>query len=216
MKTLIAPSLLASDFTRIGEEIRRAEDAGVDMLHCDIMDGHFVPNLTFGPPVIESIRAITSLPLDVHLMLDNPGDFLKPFADAGADGLTIHLEAVPQPEEMLLEIGRMGKVRGLSINPDMPVERIEPFLGSIDRLLIMSVFPGFGGQSFIEGTYERLRTIRAMKGAESLEIQVDGGVSPKNAAQVLDAGANNLVAGTACFRAPDMKAAVAAMRGPSA
>lgn len=213
MSVLIAPSLLACDFTKIGEEIKRAEKAGADMLHCDIMDGHFVPNLTFGPPIIESIRKITDMHLDVHLMLDNPENFIEPFAKAGADGLTVHLEVHPEPEEILERIGKLGKIRGLSLNPDMPVEKLEGHLEMVDRLLVMSVFPGFGGQSFIEDTYERLRKIKKMAVNPKMEIQVDGGVGPANAAKVVEAGANNLVAGTASFRAPDMAEAIRQMKG---
>jgi ribulose-phosphate 3-epimerase len=213
MGILIAPSLLAADFTKIGDEVKRAEDAGADMLHCDIMDGHFVPNLTFGPDVIAAIRKVTKMHLDVHLMLDNPEKFVDAFADAGADGITVHLEVHPEPEEILQKIGSLGKVRGLSLNPDMPVEKLEGHLGNVDRLLVMSVFPGFGGQSFIEDTYQRIRYIRKLTGGQKVEIQVDGGVKPTNASKVIEAGADNLVAGTATFGADDMAAVIARMRG---
>jgi ribulose-phosphate 3-epimerase len=208
-----APSLLASDFAHLAEEVKRAEAAGADMLHLDVMDGHFVPNLTIGPALVKSIRPHTRLPFDVHLMVDNAHDFFEPFAEAGADALNIHLEVYPEPEEMLDRIGALGRERGLTINPDMPVERLEGHLDKVDRLLLMSVFPGFGGQSFIEDTYERLRRARELVGDRPIEIQVDGGINTENAPAVIEAGAQCLVAGTSTFRADDMGAVLRQLRG---
>ncbi len=215
MRARVAPSLLAADFTNLEREIRKIEEAGIEVLHLDIMDGHFVPNLTFGPPVVEALRKITDMHFDVHLMLDNPGDFIEPFINAGADGVTIHLEAVPEPETLLDKIGSFGKIRGLSINPDMPVERLEGKLDKVDRILLMSVFPGFGGQKFIPESIERLRAISALidQTGRAIELEIDGGVNPENAAEIRGAGANLLVAGTAVFRAPDVRKAVDLISG---
>ena len=212
----VAPSVLAADFLHLGDEIRRIEDAGADMIHWDVMDAHFVPNLSLGMAMLEAVRKATSMYIDAHLMMDNPEKYLKTFADAGADGITIHLEVHPEPEAVLEEIRSYGKDCGLSINPDMPVEKLRGKVGLIRRLLLMSVFPGFGGQKFIPETLERLREARALldgAGREDAELQVDGGVGAGNAKEIIAAGADCLVAGTGVFRAPDMAEAVKALRG---
>lgn len=214
-KIKVAPSILAADFTRLGDEIRRVEDAGADIIHVYIMDAHFVPNLSLGPGVVECIRKVTKLHFDVHLMMDNPQKYLRQFAAAGADGLTIHLEVFSDPTAVLDEIGCLGLVRGLSLNPDMPVERLRGNLSRVDRLLVMCVFPGFGGQSFIPESLDRIRAARALldaSGREAAEVEVDGGVGVKNAAAIRGAGADLLVGGTAVFGAPDAAAAIRAMR----
>lgn len=215
-KIKIAPSILAADFLHLGDEIRKIEDAGADMVHFDVMDAHFVPNLSMGIGMLESVRKVTKMYLDVHLMMDNPEKYLKTFADAGADGITIHLEIHPDPDGILDAIGALGKDRGLSINPDMPVERLAGKVSRVDRLLLMSVFPGFGGQSFIPESLARLTQARQLldrEGRTGAELQVDGGVGPGNAAAIIKAGADCLVAGTAVFRAPDPAAAIRGMRG---
>lgn len=212
----IAPSILAADFCRLADDIRRVEAAGADIIHVDIMDAHFVPNLSMGPGIIKSIRPVTKLHFDVHLMMDNPRQYLKAFADAGADGLTVHLEVFPDPDAILDEIGALGLARGLSINPDMPVEKLRGRVSKVDRLLMMCVFPGFGGQAFIPESLRRIAEARAIldaEGREAAELEVDGGVGVANAAAIVKAGADLLVGGTAIFGAPDAEAAIKAMRG---
>ncbi|MCD8138389.1 MAG: ribulose-phosphate 3-epimerase [Planctomycetaceae bacterium] len=214
-KVKIAPSILAADFLRLGDEIRKVEDAGAEIIHFDVMDAHFVPNLSLGVGILESVRKATSLYLDVHLMMDNAHKYLKTFADAGADGITVHLEIYPEPDEVLDAIGSLGKDRGLSINPDMPVERLSGKVGKVDRLLLMSVYPGFGGQKFIPESLDRLRAIRSLldrEGRAEADLEIDGGVSTANAAAIIDAGADTLVAGTGVFRADDPVAAVRELR----
>lgn len=211
MKCRVAPSLLAADFTRLGDEIRRVEAAGTDILHLDIMDGHFVPNYSFGPCVIEALRPITNLHFDVHLMLDEPWKYIETFHKCGADGITVHLQPCPDPTAILNDIGSRGLVRGLSINPDVPVKNVAPFLDSVDRLLIMSVYPGFGGQKFIEESLVRVKTAKELIGDREIEIEIDGGVCLANAKEIKDAGANLLVAGTAIFKSSDMRTAVNSM-----
>lgn len=212
----IAPSILAADFLHLEDDIRRIESSGADILHFDVMDAHFVPNLSMGPGILEQVRKCTKMHLDAHLMMDNPEKFIEIFAKAGAGGITVHLEVFPEPDRILDEIGRLGLTRGLSINPDMPVERLAGKVAKVDRLLLMSVYPGFGGQSFIPESLDRLRRVRALldrEGRAEAELQIDGGVGPANAAQIVAAGADCLVAGTAVFRAPDPAAAMRAMRG---
>lgn len=212
-KIRIAPSLLSADFACLRDELQRVEAAGCEVLHLDIMDGHFVPNLTFGAPIIERLRPLTKLHFDVHLMIDNPEKYLKSFADAGADGLTVHLEVCPQPAEILQRIGEMRLVRGLSINPDVPTSRLRGHLQNVDRLLLMSVFPGFGGQKFIPESLSRLRECKQLIGDLPIELEIDGGVNFANAAAIREAGATLLVAGTSTFGAPDFQLAVRQLSG---
>jgi ribulose-phosphate 3-epimerase len=211
----IAPSLLAADFSRLAEEIHRVEEAGADLLHLDIMDGHFVPNISFGIPVIESIREITRLKFDTHLMISNPEKYLEPFKKAGADSLTVHLEVCPEPARIIDAIHTLGMECGLVVNPATPVEGIFPYLQSIQLVLIMSVEPGFGGQSFQPGSLEKISRLRAEIDTLGLDlpIQVDGGINPDTAPSVRRAGADLLVAGSAVFRAPDPAAAIRTLRG---
>ncbi len=193
---LIAPSLLAADFADLGGEIKRLEQAGAQVLHLDIMDGHFVPNMSFGLPVIEAIRRSTNLPLDVHLMIADPGRYLKAFRKAGADLLTIHIEAVDDPRPLLDEIRTLGASTGISLNPPTPVERIEPYLDACDLVLTMSVMPGFGGQEFQTVALDKMRRLRSLAGNRLL-LSVDGGVNPQTIGSCAQAGANFFVTGTA-------------------
>lgn len=215
-KVKIAPSVLAADPLRLGDELRKVQDAGADLIHFDVMDAHFVPNLSLGVAMLEAVRKFTTMYLDVHLMMDNAAKYLKTFADAGADGITVHLEVYPDPDAVLDEIGALGKDRGLAINPDMPVSRLAGKVGKVDRLLLMSVFPGFGGQKFIPESLSRLTEARALldaAGRGDAELQIDGGVGVKNAGEIVAAGADCLVAGTGVFLAEDVAAAIRAMRG---
>ncbi|QDT67151.1 Ribulose-phosphate 3-epimerase [Planctomycetes bacterium MalM25] len=198
----IAPSLLACDFARLADEIAAIEAAGATVLHLDIMDGHFVPNLSFGVPVVEAIRRCTELPLDVHLMLDNPGEYVEPFRKAGADVLTVHAEVLPDPRPLLDEIRNLGAAAGLSLNPPMPVAKIEPFVGDCDLILVMSVEPGFGGQAFDPSALEKLSWLRDHPQCDAI-LEVDGGVNADTIAGCAEAGAELLVAGTAVFGADD-------------
>ena len=202
MKIQIAPSILAADLSCLGDEIARAVDGGCDAIHIDIMDHHFVPNLSFGPSIVETVRRLTDLPLDVHLMVDNPYDMLASFAGAGSDYLTIHVEVVDDVPAALGAIADLGVRPGLSLKPDMPVESVIPFLDRIAILLIMSVFPGFGGQAFMESSYGRIAKIaEASRKLDSPPlISVDGGVDMANAPLLAKAGATYLVAGTSIFR----------------
>jgi ribulose-phosphate 3-epimerase len=199
----IAPSILSADFARLGEEIAAAEKAGAHMLHVDVMDGHFVPNITIGIPVVESIRKVTGLPLDVHLMIENPSRFVVDFVKAGADIVTVHYEADVHLHRTVQEIREKGAKAGVSLNPATPLTSLEDILSDIDQVLIMSVNPGFGGQKFIPGSLGKIARLRKMidQRGLSVAIEVDGGVKPENAREVADAGADILVMGSAFFNA---------------
>ncbi len=200
-RTLIAPSILAADFARLGEEVRAAEAAGADMIHVDVMDGHFVPNISIGPAVLKAIRPHTKLPLDVHLMISPVDCYLQSFRDAGADIITIHPEAGPHIHRSLQAIKASGAKAGVALNPGSPAALLGPVIDLVDLVLVMSVNPGFGGQSFIESALPKITAIRAMIEASGRDIilEVDGGVNAKTAPRILASGADALVAGTAVF-----------------
>lgn len=214
MRIKIAPSILSADFTRLGEEITSVEKAGADLIHIDVMDGHFVPNITIGTPVVASLKKKTKLPLDVHLMIDNPERFIAPFADAGADIITFHIEATSAPEEVLRKIEVSGVKKGISLNPESALMRVFPLLDSIDVVLVMSVNPGFAGQKFIPDATRRLRELYQVLSEKKLnvDIEIDGGINQENAKEVIAAGANILVAGTAIFGKIERKRAIELLR----
>jgi ribulose-phosphate 3-epimerase len=203
----VLPSILMCDFTRLGEEVRKLEGAGIAALHLDVMDGHFVPNISFGIPIVEAVRSITELPLDVHLMIERPGDWVERFRDAGADTMTIHVEAVPDPRPVLDRIRSLGALAGLSLNPPTPLSAIEPSLPHCDIVLVMSVMPGFGGQQFEPVALEKLRTLHARPDCDVL-LEVDGGVNRKTIAACAEAGADLLVIGAAITQSADYGEAV--------
>lgn len=209
----IAPSILAADFARLGEEVDRIAPY-VDLLHVDVMDGHFVPNISLGPPVISSLRAATELYLDCHLMITDPLRYLEPLAGAGADGATAHIEAVPDPRPFFRECNALGLDAGLVLNPPTPVEAVLPFLDQCRLVVVMSVHPGFGGQSFIESVLPKIEQLRETidSSASPTDIEVDGGIDALTAGMARAAGADVLVAGTALFRADDPVRAVTDMR----
>lgn len=199
MTIRIAPSILSADFAKLGEEVRAIDEAGADWIHVDVMDGHFVPNLTIGPLVVSAVRPHTDRPLDVHLMIDPVDPYLEGFTSAGADGITVHVEACTHLDRTLDTIRSLGKRAGVALNPATPPETIEYVLDRLDLVLVMSVNPGFGGQSFIDAMLPKISTISKMIGDRPIDIQVDGGVTPQNAEAVTQAGANVLVAGSAVF-----------------
>ncbi|MEK6577038.1 MAG: ribulose-phosphate 3-epimerase [Nitrospirota bacterium] len=210
----IAPSILSADFSRLGEEISRVEEAGADLIHIDVMDGHFVPNLTIGPPVIEAIRKITRLPLDVHLMINNPDQMIPDFIKAGADYLTVHAEALIHMHRTVQSIREKGLKCGIALNPATSLSAIENIIGDIDLLLLMSVNPGFGGQTFIPFMLEKIRAAKMMineRGCD-VELEIDGGIKIENIERISRAGVDIFVAGTAVFGNKDYKWAIDEMR----
>jgi ribulose-phosphate 3-epimerase len=217
MAPLIAPSILAADFGHLADEIRRVEEAGADWIHCDIMDGHFVDNISFGPSIVKTVRQLTTLPLDVHLMIQHPDHYVPRFVEAGANSITVHVEpeSKHQVAQTLQQIRDAGCHAGLTLNPDTGFALVEPFLTSIDLLLIMTVQPGFGGQAFRAEQLEKMRCARDWKRANNsqLEIEADGGINVETAALCLEAGVNVLVAGTSIFKARNYAAEIRALRG---
>ncbi len=212
MSVKIAPSILAANFTKLADEIQKLEKAGVDLLHLDIMDGHFVPNITFGFPVIEALRPLTKLPLDAHLMIENADRFLEEFKRVGCDWLSVHVEACPHLNRTLNRIKELGMRAGIAINPGTSLSALDGALEDADYVLIMSVNPGYGGQKFLPSALNRVRELKKMIGKGKTEIQIDGGIKEKNAGEVLSAGANILVVGTGLMGTPDYAKTVKALR----
>jgi len=210
----IAPSILSADFTRLGEEVRRVEEAGADYIHIDVMDGHFVPNITVGPMIVKAVRAVTELPLDVHLMISNPDDFIGDFVRAGANMITVHAEAVNHLHRSVQQITREGARPAVSLNPASPLHMIEYVLEQLGMVLLMTVNPGFGGQEFIPEVLPKIRRLREMIDERRLavDIEVDGGIGPETIGRVSEAGANVFVAGSAIFHSDDYVKTIRKMR----
>jgi ribulose-phosphate 3-epimerase len=211
----IAPSLLSADFSNLERDIKMVEDGGADLLHLDVMDGHFVPNITFGPLVVKAINKVASIPLDVHLMIENPGQYVDAFCDAGADYLTVHVEATPHLHRVLQQIKAKGVKVGVSLNPHTPLSAIEEVLGELDMILIMAVNPGFGGQSFIDNTLDKLKRLKKLlkkHNATHIEVNVDGGIKTQNIKKVADAGCDIFVSGSGIFKADNPKKVIREMK----
>lgn len=215
---MIAPSILSADFTRLGDEVRAVEAAGADVIHVDVMDGHFVPNITIGPLVVRAVRAVTSLPVDVHLMITDPDRYLKDFIDAGADWVTVHVEACVHLHRTLTSIKDMGRKAGAVLNPATSLTSLEYVLSEVDLVMLMSVNPGFGGQSFIPSVIDKIRRLRQMLDAinPGVGIEVDGGIGPATIAAVAEAGANIFVAGSAIYGQVDYAAVIRNMKQQAA
>ncbi|WP_342430555.1 ribulose-phosphate 3-epimerase [Neobacillus sp. FSL H8-0543] len=211
----IAPSILSADFAKLGEEIKAVEQGGADYIHIDVMDGHFVPNITIGPLIVEAVRPITTLPLDVHLMIENPDQFIEAFAKAGANYITVHVEACRHLHRTIQLIKSFGIKAGVVLNPATPVDTIQHILGDIDMVLLMSVNPGFGGQKFIPEVLPKIKKVREVAAEKGLtiEIEIDGGVNPETAKLCIEAGANVLVAGSAIYNEEDYTKAISSIRG---
>jgi ribulose-phosphate 3-epimerase len=215
---MIAPSILSADFSRLGEEIKAVEDAGADVIHIDVMDGHFVPAITIGPLVVKAARKVTRLPLDVHLMISEPDRYLQEFAEAGADWITVHVEACVHLHRTLHAIRKLGKKAGAVLNPATPLTTLDYVLEDVDLVMLMSVNPGFGGQSFIESTLNKCRKLRAMLDEvnPAAGIEIDGGVSPQTIKAIAEAGANIFVAGSAVYGQKDYAAVIKEMKALAA